>query len=768
MKRVHVASAVLILLLCSLFVRAQQIVATNTNVAVPPLINFSGVLTDVNGKPMTGSVAVTFSLYSEQTGGAALWMETQNVQLDSHGNYTVMLGSTSSTGLPAEIFVAGQAHWLGVQTEGQGEQPRVLLVSAPYALKAGDAETIGGLPPSAFLLAATPSGAATSNAAAASASTAATGSVSSDTTSDVTTTGGTVGTIAAFSTATNIQSSLLSQTEKTAINVAGKLNLPATGIATSSTGKNSQPFTQAASAYNSSTGSAVTQNFQWQAEPANNDTANPGGTLNLLFGAGTSTPAETGLNIASNGQITFAQGQTFPGTGTITGVTAGTGLSGGGTTGNLTISNTGVLGVSAGSGISLGGTLQNPTISNNGVLTVNGGSGISITGGQNPTFSNSGILTVTQGTGISVSSGQSPIIGINTAVVPQLAANNTFTGTQTINNTTVISGANSSGVLQVTNTLTSGAAPGIVGTTSSTNASGVKGVASATSGTTNGVYGTSSSTSGIGVKGSSNYIGVYGQASGASNEGQGFSLIDAGVWGDTGGESGDFDAVLGTADQNNAGAFYNNSDSSDFFFATIYAENDTSSTSGGIVLQTAGLDPDIGCVIYTNGDLSCTGTVSGVAPVDGGSRNVALYAIEGPENWFEDAGSAQLSNGAAVVNLEPVFGQTVNTDLEYHVFLTPNGDCKGLYVSQKTPTSFEVHELGGGTSSIAFDYRIMAKRKGYESVRLADKTNQFGAEAMQHQKMRRKARPSVAPRSGAVTSAPQFKAAAQPVPAQLK
>jgi hypothetical protein len=56
------------------------------------------------------------------------------------------------------------------------------------------------------------------------------------------------------------------------------------------------------------------------------------------------------------------------------------------------------------------------------------------------------------------------------------------------------------------------------------------------------------------------------------------------------------------------------------------------------------------------------------------------------------------------------------------VFLTPNGDCKGLYVSQKSPTSFVVRELGGGTSNIVFDYRIMAKRKGYEQTRLADKT----------------------------------------------
>ena len=36
---------------------------------------------------------------------------------------------------------------------GEVEQPRVLLVSVPYALKAADADTLGGLPASAFVLA---------------------------------------------------------------------------------------------------------------------------------------------------------------------------------------------------------------------------------------------------------------------------------------------------------------------------------------------------------------------------------------------------------------------------------------------------------------------------------------------------------------------------------------------------------------------------------------------------------------------------------------
>jgi hypothetical protein len=41
-------------------------------------------------------------------------------------------------------------------------------------------------------------------------------------------------------------------------------------------------------------------------------------------------------------------------------------------------------------------------------------------------------------------------------------------------------------------------------------------------------------------------------------------------------------------------------------------------------------------------------------------------------------------------------------------------------VSAKGPNGFEVHELGGGTSTIGFDYRIMAKRTGHEGEHLVD------------------------------------------------
>ena len=142
---------IVIVLFCS-FVGAQSTNSTPSPV-VPPLVKFSGVLTDVNSKALTGTVGVTFSLYNEAQGGSALWVETQNVTPDKAGHYSVMLGSTTTEGIPASLFANGEARWLGVQAQGQTEQPRTLLMSFPYALKALDAETIGGKPASSFMLA---------------------------------------------------------------------------------------------------------------------------------------------------------------------------------------------------------------------------------------------------------------------------------------------------------------------------------------------------------------------------------------------------------------------------------------------------------------------------------------------------------------------------------------------------------------------------------------------------------------------------------------
>jgi hypothetical protein len=109
------------------------------------------------------------------------------------------------------------------------------------------------------------------------------------------------------------------------------LTLPATGVATAAAGKNSRPEGFVASAFNSTTSTAVAQTFQLQAEPAGNNTAAASGTLNLLYGSGTAAAMETGLKISNKGVITFAAGQTFPGGGPFCIATAG-GFGNGGTT----------------------------------------------------------------------------------------------------------------------------------------------------------------------------------------------------------------------------------------------------------------------------------------------------------------------------------------------------------------------------------------------------------------------------------------------------
>ena len=124
--------------------------------------------------------------------------------------------------------------------------------------------------------------------------------------------------------------------------------------------------------------------------------------------------------------------------------------------------------------------------------------------------------------------------------------------------------------------------------------------------------------------------------------------------------------------------------------------------------------------VHVTGDFTVGGAKSCVVRLNDGTQR-AMYAVESPGNWFEDFGKAELKDGVAVVRLAEDFAQTVNTlGADYHVFLTPRGDCEGLYVAQQSPESFEVRELRGGSTRVAFHYRIVARRLGYEKVRMKE------------------------------------------------
>ncbi|MCZ7568568.1 MAG: hypothetical protein M5U01_08255 [Ardenticatenaceae bacterium] len=122
-----------------------------------------------------------------------------------------------------------------------------------------------------------------------------------------------------------------------------------------------------------------------------------------------------------------------------------------------------------------------------------------------------------------------------------------------------------------------------------------------------------------------------------------------------------------------------------------------------------------------SGNLAAAGSKSAVVETaNHGSR--LLYAVESPEVWFEDFGAAALVAGEATVAFDPVFGETVNPKEDYHVFVTPLCDDPVLLsVTSKQAAAFTVRgvTLDGQPAECSFDYRIVARRRGYESVRLA-------------------------------------------------
>lgn len=473
-----------------------QPLAANASTAVPALVPYSGIAIDAQGKPLGEAVSVTFQIFKDEQGGEPLFAETQTLNLDHLGRYKAQLGATYASGISLETFQSGEARWLEVQIAGQAPKPRTLLTSVPYALKAGDATTLGGLPVSAFALAG-----------------------------------------------------------------------------------------------DDASHAATVQSVQNAASP----------------------------------------------TGTVTSVGSGAGLTGGPITksGTLSIAKGGVTNA----------MLHTPT------LTINAGTGLA--GGG------------------SVSLGESTTLSLD----PNISGT---TGRFSGATAPVLSGDNTNGASGQLGTTVGGEPAGVWG---SSSYYGVYGA---------GIYGVFANASNVGVYASGNTIGV----SGISN--------NSGGWGE-----------IGTTINGYATGVYGTSVTYGVFgYANTYGVVGESNYAG-----VYGKGPNYG--VYSDGPVGTASTSAAVAALPD-DRVVELYSMASPENWFEDFGSGSLKAGVAEITLDPTFTQAANSESDYHVFITPNGDCEGLYVATKTATGFEVRELRSGNSNVSFDFRIVAKRRGFEALRMQE------------------------------------------------
>jgi hypothetical protein len=120
---------------------------------------------------------------------------------------------------------------------------------------------------------------------------------------------------------------------------------------------------------------------------------------------------------------------------------------------------------------------------------------------------------------------------------------------------------------------------------------------------------------------------------------------------------------------------------------------------------------------FVLGNQTVYGAKSAALPTADGKHRL-VYCIESPESWLEDFGRGALTGGKAEVKLDPEFAGVADMS-DYHVFLAPEGDTRGLYVAGKAAGSFGVREQQGGTASVPFSYRVVARRKDVSAARLA-------------------------------------------------
>src|SRR4051812_9003227 len=144
----------LIVVIVVFLLRGVVFAQSTQDQSAPRLITITGVYRPADGQPPAKVETVTLAVYADPQGGAPVFQETQQVTLDDRGRYSVVLGAAHADGIPPAVFAAG-AQWLGTVFErpGEVEGPRTRLTSVPYAMRAVEADSLGGHPASDYQLA---------------------------------------------------------------------------------------------------------------------------------------------------------------------------------------------------------------------------------------------------------------------------------------------------------------------------------------------------------------------------------------------------------------------------------------------------------------------------------------------------------------------------------------------------------------------------------------------------------------------------------------
>lgn len=267
-----------------------------------------------------------------------------------------------------------------------------------------------------------------------------------------------------------------------------------------------------------------------------------------------------------------------------------------------------------------------------------------------------------------------------------------------------LSWAAGSDAVRGTNTASTGASWGVVGTSVSPDGRGVAGFNSASTGVAEGVYGNSNSPAGRGVSGYSGATsgaayGVYGQNS-STNNGAGVRGDSPylGVWGDSTGPWGIYGATSATTGSGVAGR----------------ASGENGRSIYGYTPGTNGYAGYFNGRVHVNGTLSkAGGTFKIDHPLDPENKYLYHSFVESPDMMNVYNGNAILdANGEAWVDLPAYFG-ALNRDYRYQ--LTPiGGPGPNLYIAQEVQGNR--FQIAGGAPGLRVSWQVTGIRQDAYAV----------------------------------------------------